>query len=515
MINRLSVWFGRLISSPRGFHAFIGLYLAVTFVVRTALFPGASTDDSEQLLFSQSFAWGYELGNPPLITWLVIASHQIFGVSIAATEAVKFLMLLLTYSLLFFSARRILGDGLAAAVSALSFLAIYFFAWEFVVNFSHTVMLSAFCVGLFYTLLRLEDRPDWPAYVALGAVLGFGFLSKYSFAMFALSLTAAALMDARLRVRLMDWHIFLTLAIALVIFLPHGAWMVAGAEGIDEVLRDRLKISGPGAGYGADLAKGLGQFAIALLEFPSPWMLLALAFFWRALGPLRVSGGETARYRRLLGIQLGLLVILLLVPTFALSATHFRTSYMLSLILLPLYFFTRVVACPGSGKSLARFALVLVMVGAVVPVMLVFKFVTEPGGCKRCYFHVPYAEIAGELRKAGFARGTIITRSHAHAISGNLRPYFPDSRIISTTYRRYRPPRLSAAGPCLLIWPMTGGRRTERRKRRLINSAKILLGVDIDPATKVRTITRRLAMSESRRVHYQYIIARGGAGDCR
>ncbi len=191
MFDQLSTRFGRLISTPRGFHGFIGLYLAVTFVARTALFSGASIDDSEQLLYSQELAWGYGSGNPPLYTWLVIASHKIFGISIAATEAVKFLLLLLTYSLLFSSARRVLVDDLAAAVSAMSFLAIYFFAWEFVVNYSHTVILSAVCVALFCTLLRLEERDDLISYAIFGAVLGFGLLSKYSFAIFAFALAVA------------------------------------------------------------------------------------------------------------------------------------------------------------------------------------------------------------------------------------------------------------------------------------------------------------------------------------
>ena len=512
MFDQLSTRFGRLISTPRGFHGFIGLYLAVTFVARTALFSGASIDDSEQLLYSQELAWGYGSGNPPLYTWLVIASHKIFGISIAATEAVKFLLLLLTYSLLFSSARRVLVDDLAAAVSAMSFLAIYFFAWEFVVNYSHTVILSAFCVALFYTLLRLEERDDLISYAILGAVLGFGLLSKYSFAIFAFALAVAALMDGRLRARLMDPRILIAVVIALLIALPHGLWMLSGAEGIDEILRGRLKIAEVQTSYGADLAKGLGQLAIALIEFPSPWLVLALVFFWRAFTPL-AGGGDTARYRRLLAIQLGLVLIILLLPVLAFGASHYRTTYMFILILAPLYFFTRVRALPEIDKSLARFAVVLVMVGALVPIMLVVKFITEPENCRRCYFHIPYAEIAAELRKIGFERGTIITPFRPHAIGGNLRPYFPDSRIF-TNFREYTPPRSQTAGPCLVLWEVTGRTRTLRRKRRLISRANTLFGTDIDPAIAARTITRSLVMSNTRRVRLAYILIPGGAGDC-
>ncbi len=279
MFDQLSARFGRLISTPRGFHGFIGLYLAVTFVARTALFPGASADDSEQLLFSQGLAWGYEPGNPPLFTWLVIAAQQIFGISIATTEAVKFVLLFLTYALLFAPGRRALGDQRAAAAAALSFLAVYFFAWESVINFSHTVILSTFCMALFYTLLRLDDRGDWLIYAILGAVLGLGWLSKYSFVIFALALMVAALADGKLRARLLHPRAFLTLAVAAVIVLPHGQWLLAGSEGIDAVLRERLAVSQVPASYGADVMVGFGQLIKAMVSFGFPWLVLAVALF--------------------------------------------------------------------------------------------------------------------------------------------------------------------------------------------------------------------------------------------
>ena len=230
------------------------------------------------------------------------------------------------------------------------------------------------------------------------------------------------------------------------------------------------------------------------------------------MAPL-AGGGETARYRRLLAIQLALVLVILLLPVLAFGASHYRTGYLFILILAPLYFFTRVGALPGIDKSLARFAVVLVMVGALVPIMLVVKFITEPENCRRCYFHIPYAEIAAELRKIGFERGTIITPFRPHAIGGNLRPYFPDSRIF-TNFREYTPPRSQTAGPCLVLWEVTGRTRTLRRKRRLISRANTLFGTDIDPAIAARTITRSLVMSNTRSVRLAYILIPGGAGDC-
>lgn len=514
MFDQLAARFGHLISSSRGFHGFIGVYLAVTYVARVALFPGASPDDSEQLLFSQGLAWGYEPGNPPLFTWLVIAAQNMFGISIATTEAVKFIFLFLTYALVVASYRRVLGDERLAAAAALSFLAVYFFAWESVINFSHTVILSSFCMALFYTLLRLEDRGDWLIYGILGAVLGLGWLSKYGFALFALALVAAALADRKLRARLVHPRALLTLAVAAAIVFPHGLWLWAGSEGIDAVLRERLEVSKVPARYGADVMVGLGQLVKAMVSFLLPWLALVVALFWRAFGPVP-GDGETARYRRLIGLQLVLVIGVFVIAVAGFGATRFRTTYMFVLFLAPLYFFARARALGGHDKSRDRFALVVALVGALVPVMLVVKFMADPVRCRKCAFHVPYAAIAAELRRAGFERGTILSHFYPHQIGGNLRPYFPDSRIASTKYRRYRPPGAESAGQCLLLWDDTDTARSRGIKAQLISRAKTLFGAEIDPAIVPRTIIRPLAMSETRKVRFAYVLVPGGSGACR
>ena len=54
-------------------------------------------------------------------------------------------------------------------------------------------------------------------------------------------------------------------------------------------------------------------------------------------------------------------------------------------------------------------------------------FVYEPF-CSRCRWAVPFPELADKLREQGFDRGTIIVND-PH-VGGNLRRFFPDSRIV-------------------------------------------------------------------------------------
>lgn len=105
-------------------------------------------------------------------------------------------------------------------------------------------------------------------------------------------------------------------------------------------------------------------------------------------------------------------------------------------------------------------------------------------------------------RRAGFERGTILSHFYPHQIGGNLRPYFPASRIASTKYRRYRPPGAPSSGQCLLLWDATDPKRSRGIKGQLIGRAKQLFGAEIDPAIVPRTIIRPLAMSGTRKVRF-------------
>ncbi len=227
------------------------------------------------------------------------------------------------------------------------------------------------------------------------------------------------------------------------------------------------------------------------------------------------GGGEAARYRRLLGLQLALVIGVFVIAVAGFGATRFRATYMFVLFLAPLYVFARAHALGGHEKAYNRFAVIAVMVGILVPVMLVVKFIGDPLRCRKCTLHIPYAAIADDLRRAGFGRGTILSHFYPHQIGGNLRPYFPDSRIASTKYWRYRPPGSGTAGQCLLLWDATATARSRDIKGQLISRAKQLFGAEIDPAIRPRIIIRPLAMSGTRKVRFAYVLVPGGSGTCR
>ena len=47
----------------------VGAIILAMALIRSTLFPGTGGDDGEQLIFSQFFAWGYQVRNPPWPGW--------------------------------------------------------------------------------------------------------------------------------------------------------------------------------------------------------------------------------------------------------------------------------------------------------------------------------------------------------------------------------------------------------------------------------------------------------------
>jgi len=515
----------KILESNSGFFWFISIYLLVLYATRSFLFPSAGYVDSEQILLSQVFALGYTTPNPPLFTWLVIAAQQVFGVTILSVNVVKLALVLLTYILFFKAACEVVADRRLAVLSSLSLLGIYYYAWEGLMNFSHSLTLVVCCVATFYLLLRLDQKNNALSYVLLGLVIGLGFISKYNFLLFLLTIMAAALCDREMRKCLITPKIALTFLVALVVALPHLSWFLDDPLGIVSVMTSKLRgddvavnsyWQGVGAGL-VNLIKTLGNFLL-------PLVVGYVLFFFGAFKPLRnvirpsgsLSGTPSSRYRNLLGRQILFVLIATIVAVFAFGATQISTHYLLVLILFPIYFFSRVEAVGFNEKAVTRFASLMIFLALLVEVALVGKFLVDPLRCKKCYFHIPFADFASELRQAGFVRGTIVSWSYPYRIGENLRRYFPQSRIISNRASNFTPSLTEEAqGQCLLIWDQDRADAVGGLESLVTNEAANRLGVARDHGLPVHTISRPMVMSDDRYIRFSYILFAQGSGNCR
>ena len=86
----------------------IVLYCVVHWAIRVLVAPVYTVEEAGQLLLSQSFQFGYEARQPPLLTWLYWAATRAGGLSPPVIFAVKYVLLLVGLVFYYLSARNIL-----------------------------------------------------------------------------------------------------------------------------------------------------------------------------------------------------------------------------------------------------------------------------------------------------------------------------------------------------------------------------------------------------------------------
>ncbi|MEK9673907.1 MAG: glycosyltransferase family 39 protein [Rhodospirillaceae bacterium] len=490
----------------------IALIMASLVLIRAGLFPGTGGDDGEQLIFSQYFDWGYQVRNPPLYTWLVIAVSNVTGANLWAVNIVKFILLAAVYLCLWRACLRIFQSTEVAAMAALSPVLFYYVAWETVTGFSHSVLAAAIYAGLFLVLVHLRDGGGHITdYVWFGALIGLGAISKYAFWIFAAALIAAALMDRDLRARLLSPKIVLSLAVACAIAFPHYQWLWARAGALGAQ-------AGTTAAAGGLNAAGAWNALKAALGFLSPFWIIALALFPAAvIGMFRrgASGAAADPMARVIAWQLGLVLAGTLLGALMLPEFKVRTHYMFALILFPLWFWLRAEAMGISRRRMALFSMAIAVALFAGPVGMLAKYLFEPIVCNRCQHHLPYADLAARLRAEGFTGGTVIAVSHPDPLPGNLRAVLPEARVISVKHPDIIPPMRNGAGQCLSIWSADVD---YQRRGDGIALANAKLNAAIPPKTPSKLISLPLVSplpGGTDRIATFGMILLPASGDCR
>jgi len=110
---------------------------------------------------------------------------------------------------------------------------------------------------------------------------------------------------------------------------------------------------------------------------------------------------------------------------------------------------------PGPKRVRAYFMLTVFIALLAVGVRSANMFVLQPV-CKICRWGVPYAGLAERIRADGFREGTIVSSNVE--LAGNLRRFFPASRIIVPRFITARP---VPGEPLLFIGDGRYGRRAD------------------------------------------------------
>ena len=384
------------------FVALLGGYFLLHLVLRLFLSDSFELDEAEQLLMTQQLAWGYA-SQPPLYSWLQWGFFALFGKGVLALSLLKQLLLFTAFAFCFLSARLAFGGRLLPAVLVtLSLLLLPEIARESQKDRSHSVLLLALCSLSFYLVLRFRARRGTLDYLLLGLVLGFGLLSKYNFALFALALFLATLLTPAWRVAARDPRILLAIAIPVALFLPHGLWIQGHVQAATGDTLQALKVSEPGL---EAFLRGLGSLVYEAWLFLTPFWLVALLAFpglfrWRVEA---AAGLFAADVRELLGRFFVVVFVLLLVMILVFGFSQFKARWLEPfLFLVPLFLFLR--GDPETcGRSRMKVYLGVTLVfAALVPALLAASVLGGSFRGKFTHLSYPLPAIAAQLRAAGF-----------------------------------------------------------------------------------------------------------------
>lgn len=498
-----------LFGGRRGFLTALLAYVVLLFVLRLVLFSGASDDDAEQLLYAQEWLWGYKPNQPPLFTWALMAVQALIGPSAGSVLLVKFTGLGAFLLFFFLCAERVLRSHAPAVLATLTVMGFFHIGWDMVVNYSNSVFLLAAIMATIWAAFRLADDGGWRGYVIFGVAIGLGLLSKFNYAVFIAAWLAAIAWEPAFRARLLDRRMLLALAGALVIAAPFYGWYLWAPEGLAraEVASAPFARSGSLA---TDIAVSLGQLVRNAGALVVPGLVILVAVFWT--GRRRDAAAVETPELRLIGIYLLVAAALAAVMVAGLRITDVRVHWLF--VFMPVPIFAAGLIDPGRvGAARARgFLWAMAVLLAAVPAALLGRGLMAPGFCNKCNFFLPYAELSAELRDAGFGGGTIIAFDNPNILSGNLRRFFPASRIASTRFVPFLPGPRTAEGQCLIVWNGVRGADI-LDDGRLSGYARETVGAELPDVPTIRSVSAPLAGNPDRRIELRYVLLDGN-GDC-
>jgi 4-amino-4-deoxy-L-arabinose transferase-like glycosyltransferase len=402
--------------------AALAVYFLLQLLLRVTLAGGVEKDEAEQLLWTQTLAWGYG-HQPPLYSWLQWAVFRLTGPTVFGLALLKNALLFATYAFTWAAARRLL-DPAPAAVAAGSLLLLPQIAWESQRDLTHTVLVTAAAAATLWLAIGLLQRPGTWRYFALGVALAAGGLAKYSFVLVPLALAAAALPDRRLRAALRDRRLVLSVAVAAVLVAPHALWLTGHWRDATQVTAGKLALQ-PGGALTHALG-GTASLAAAVAGFVTPLWIVYAALFGRALWHGRAARPD-GPWPAFFGRYFALLGAALLMLAMGGGAGHFKDRWMQPLLFcapLAVLVARPDVATPERLRVLRR---VLIGTALVLLLGMAGRVLGVGHGLRPGDFNLPLGPLGEALRARGVRPAAVIAESNR--LAGGMRLVFPGAAV--------------------------------------------------------------------------------------
>ncbi|HEY5912700.1 MAG TPA: glycosyltransferase family 39 protein [Verrucomicrobiae bacterium] len=396
--------------------ALLAGYFALQVFLRVISSNSVDLDESEAVVLSQKFSWGYAT-DPPLYIWLQMLLFRVFGTSVLALSLLKNLLLFSTYVLTFATARLVTRSPVAGVAAALSLFYIPSIAWESQRDLTHSVLSATLSVATLFSFLKLQDTRGLRWYIGFGLCAGFGCISKFNYVLWLLGLLLAGFVLNATRSALLNPRLLLSAGIALLIFLPSGLWML---ENRDLALLTSSKLEfKQSLSWIQVTGLGLKNLVQSMISFTAPLSLIYLLLFSRAPARMAPPAAERPAYRQLIFTSWAIIgFVLVLLVVFA-RATGFKERWFQPiLVMLPIAAVALVQARLDPLRLKWITGLTLVVMVAVATVMpgrlLVAERLKREEPLTR-----PYAQIAKAIRPLVPPDSLLLCDSKL--LAGNLR----------------------------------------------------------------------------------------------
>jgi len=407
------------------FSAF-AIYFGIQIISRALLSPSTHLDESEQLVFTQQWAWGYG-PQPPLYTWIQKIFFSAFGVSVFSLALFKNILLFLISTLASAHARFITRSHACGLVAAVSVLFIPQISWESQRDITHSVLAtvcSLAALGMFCRVVEFRKTSD---YLALGICIGLGCLSKYNFVLFLAGLLLAALTLKNPRAAVLNWRMFLAVILGVLILLPHGLWAVHHAQ-MATATSSKLAIQHDQPWLGSTM-KGLTSLFLASIAFILPVIVITPLFFLRAKKspdeiPVRCD------FVRLALRTLAVIMILAVSCVLFVHVTNFRGRWFQPIFLVVPVLIAVLLRQRLEARRLKWLVGFSVFVAIALLIALPSRIVFGEKLHHEEPLHFPYAALAAQMKNDLAPETVIVTDDQV--LAGNLRLALPAHRVVTT-----------------------------------------------------------------------------------
>jgi len=219
------------------------IYLLVHASIRLFFDNALQVDDREQIFFGQTLEFGFPMPQPPLYSWLANMFFNVFGSSLFALTLLKYLIIFATFLAIWKVTEIYFIKTTYKNIVFFSYLLMPSFAWHMHQGFTHTILLGFSIIITLLALLKLLKKANTNQYVFFGFSVALGFMSKYSFILFILPLILSALTIKEFRFALLNKKIFISLAVLMILLLPHYLWLILNISEISSLANNKLNIS--------------------------------------------------------------------------------------------------------------------------------------------------------------------------------------------------------------------------------------------------------------------------------